>query len=113
MVKWLGITIFSLIVTNYASIMVHLAKDGIGSVGKFGDANQEERAKTVSSSDISICVRSSSKPKFNEFNATLLFESQDIRNYYWKQILKRVVISSECHEYVFSCKNLFAYYFFF
>ena len=112
MVKWLGITIFTIIVTNYALIVVDLAKDGISVVGKFGDANQEQRAKTIPSSDISIYVRNSSKPKVNGFNATLFFESQDVINTYWKQILNRVVKSSECHEYVFPCKLICTLLFF-
>lgn len=112
MVKWLGITIFTIIVTNYASTVGDLAKDLISVVGKFGDANQEQRAKTISSSGISIYIRNSSKPKVNRFNTTLFFESQDVVNTYWKQILKRVVALSECHEYVFPWKLLCTLLFF-
>ena len=113
MVKWLGAIIFAVMGKNYVSIVADFAKDGIGVIGQFGDANQEQRVKTIPSGDSSIYVRNYSKPKINGFNATHFFENQEVINAYWKQILKRVVIYSECREYVFSFKNVFAHCFFF
>lgn len=99
---------------------VVVVNDGKSLRGEFSisDRNQEQRAKTLPRSNISSCwsniyvkaeenVKNNLKPKVNEFKTPIFMTNQVDVNTYWKQILKGLVIMSQCDEYVFSYKSLF------
>ena len=81
--------------------------DGRSLRGEFSisDRNQEQRAKILPRSNISSCW-SNIYVKAEENVKNHLINQVDV-NTYWKQILKGLVIMSQCDEYVFSYKSLF------